>query len=297
MNTGFSVVIPAYNYGHCIERAVRSVLNQSYPVFEVIVINDGSTDDTDVLMQSLMEGDNPRLRYITQSNQGLSAVRNMGVEESTYPWLVFLDADDEMCPEGLAALGQCFQENPEALLLIGGHFSCSGEVCDQVHPWPASDNKQKNFSAFLEKKFSLSNGACAMHRQLFMAVRYDPELRHTEDLPVFAHVIANYPVATVSLPIAKIHKHVGSMRHDVDAALAVGMSLESRIFDNNGLPEWAQPMRKRYRVRRLLSLLKICDRAERYGDVRRLYGQLFRESPFMAMQPRYIRRLIKSLMK
>lgn len=297
MSTGFSVVIPAYNYGHCIERAVQSVLNQSYSDFEVLVINDGSTDNTDTVMQSLSEQNSSRLSYVRQNNQGLSAVRNRGVEEAVFSWLVFLDADDEMCSGALAALDQCAQGNPQARLLIGGHLSCSQEGCDEIRPWPASDDCQQNFSEYLGKKLTISNGACAMHRTLFASVRYDRELRHTEDLPVFAHVLANYPVATTPQPIAKIHKHEDSMRHDVSAALAVGMSLESRIFDNNGLPEWAQAMRKSYRVRRLLSLVKICDRAGSYGDVRHLYRQLFREAPLAALRPRYLRRLLKSLIK
>ncbi|PHR64023.1 glycosyltransferase family 2 protein [Alcanivorax sp.] len=297
MSAGFSVVIPAYNYGHCIERAVQSVLSQSYSDFEVLVINDGSTDNTDEIMRALENQHSDVLRYIPQVNQGLSAVRNRGIEKARFPWLIFLDADDEMCSEALSALEKCAQESPQARLLIGGHYSCSGDACEKIRPRPITADCKKNFAAFLGKKLTISNGACAMHQQLFATVRYDPNLRHTEDLPVFAHVLANYPVATTPEPIAKIHKHEDSMRHDVSAALAVGMSLEERIFDHNGLPEWAQSARKAYRVRRLLSLLKICYRAERYTDVRCLYRQLFGEAPLTALQPRYLRRLLKSLMK
>ncbi len=297
MSAGFSVVIPAYNYGHCIERAVQSVLSQSYSDFEVLVINDGSTDNTDEVMRALENQHSGVLRYIPQVNQGLSAVRNRGIEEARFPWLIFLDADDEMCSEALSALEKCAQESPQARLLIGGHYSCSGDACEKIRPRPITADCKKNFAAFLGKKLTISNGACAMHQQLFATVRYDPNLRHTEDLPVFAHVLANYPVAETPEPIAKIHKHADSMRHDVRAALTVGMSLEERIFDNNGLPEWAQKERKSYRVRRLLSLLKICDRAKSYSDVRDLYRQLFREAPLTALQPRYLRRLLKSLMK
>lgn len=78
----FSIVIPAYNYGSFLARAIHSVLDQNFIACEVIVINDGSTDSTDAVMQEILEGGDPRLRYIKQENQGLSAVRNHGVSQS-----------------------------------------------------------------------------------------------------------------------------------------------------------------------------------------------------------------------
>ncbi len=295
MSQGFSVVIPAFNYGHCVERAVRSVLKQTCPAFEVIVINDGSSDDTETVMQALVAEGDERLRYVSQSNQGLSAVRNRGVEESRYPWLVFLDADDEMCPGALAAYQACATENPSARLLIGGHVSATADRQTPIAPLEASAERKVNFANYLNKKLTISNGACAMHQSLFETVRYDPALRHTEDLPVFAHILANYDVACFPAPVAVIHKHAGSMRHDVDAALRVGLSLETSIFDDNGLPDWAATLRKPYRARRLISLIKLCERAGRYRDVRQLYRALLRVSPLQALSPRYLRRFLRSL--
>lgn len=297
MSEGFSVVIPAYNYGHCVERAVRSVLNQSCTDFEVIVINDGSTDDTDVVMRRIQESGAEPLRYIYQENRGVSAVRNRGIDESRYPWLVFLDADDEMCPGALAELQQCALKYPGARLLIGGHLSCFDSECVNVEAGPVFESRKKNLLAYLSKRLGISNGACAMHRNIFDGVRYDSDLHHTEDIPVFAHALANYPAAMTTALIARIHKHADSRRHDVEAALKVGISLESAIFENNGLPDWALGLRKPYRIRRILSLLKLCDRGGRYREVRWLYVRLFRESPVDALKPRYLRRYFKSFLK
>lgn len=298
MSMGFSVVIPAYNYGHCVERAVRSVLAQPQTAvqLDVLVINDGSSDNTDEVMQGLVEEGDGRLRYLSQPNQGLSAVRNRGVEEARHDWLIFLDADDEMCPDALTAYGDCAKAFPQARLLIGGHVSCSGDKRVDIAPLQTSEQHQANFAHYLNKKLTISNGACAMHKSLFSSVRYDPALRHTEDLPVFAHILANYPVASFAQPVAVIYKHADSMRHDVDAALQIGLSLEAHIFDNNGLPEWAAALRKPYRARRLTSLLKICARAGRHGDVRALYQALLCTAPLQALKPRYLRRYLRSLL-
>lgn len=90
-NMRFSVVIPLYNKERHILRAVKSVLNQSYSNFDLIVVNDGSTDGS---VQSL----NPvlnRLTLINQENSGESAARNTGISHANHPYIAFLDADDE----------------------------------------------------------------------------------------------------------------------------------------------------------------------------------------------------------
>jgi len=93
-----SIVIAVYNGAPTIERALASVFAQTYTDYEVIVVNDGSTDDTGAVLAHL--GD--RIRLITQGNRGLSAARNAGVRASTGEYVAFLDDDDEWMPEKLA---------------------------------------------------------------------------------------------------------------------------------------------------------------------------------------------------
>ena len=91
---GVSVVIPAYNYAKFLPFAVESARSQDYPNFEVIVIDDGSKDDTAEVMKQY---DAP-VRYVYQENAGLSAARNSGIREAKHDFVVFLDADDEFMP-------------------------------------------------------------------------------------------------------------------------------------------------------------------------------------------------------
>jgi glycosyltransferase involved in cell wall biosynthesis len=89
-SSGVSVIIPAYNYSRYLPFALESVLNQTYSPVEVIVVDDGSTDDTNKVVARYGE----RVKYIYQTNSGLSAARNTGIKAASMPFVAFLDADD-----------------------------------------------------------------------------------------------------------------------------------------------------------------------------------------------------------
>lgn len=103
-----SVVIPAYNAGKWLGDAVGSVLAQTYPEWELIIVNDGSTDGTGDLARSF--GD-PRILVVDQANQGVSAARNTGIRQSKGEFLCFMDADDAMLPENLATKVKAIAEH------------------------------------------------------------------------------------------------------------------------------------------------------------------------------------------
>jgi glycosyltransferase involved in cell wall biosynthesis len=99
-----SVVIPTFNRAHQVQAALKSVLAQTYPEFEVIVVDDGSTDGTGEAIQRLISqqlGNGKRIRYFFQPNQGQSAARNKGIAEGCGDWIAFLDSDDVWLPEKL----------------------------------------------------------------------------------------------------------------------------------------------------------------------------------------------------
>jgi glycosyltransferase involved in cell wall biosynthesis len=106
-----SVVIPLYNKGRYIARALNSVLSQTLQDFEIIVVDDGSTDDGATIVREF--GD-PRIRLIRQENQGVSAARNRGINESHAELVAFLDSDDEWLPKHLEVLFRLWKRYPEA---------------------------------------------------------------------------------------------------------------------------------------------------------------------------------------
>ncbi|PYL19270.1 MAG: hypothetical protein DMF41_10205, partial [Verrucomicrobia bacterium] len=102
-----SVVIPCYDQAHFLSEAIESVLAQTYPHFELVVVDDGSNDNTAAVVNRY-----PGIRYFRQENQGLAAARNAGLRQTMGEYLVFLDSDDRLLPSALEAGLRCFRENP-----------------------------------------------------------------------------------------------------------------------------------------------------------------------------------------
>jgi glycosyltransferase involved in cell wall biosynthesis len=118
-----SVVLPTFNRKTLLERALRSVLAQTALPREIIVVDDGSTDGTAVLLQSLQEQSlkqsqkqRPQIRYHYQTNQGVSKARNIGISMAQAPWIAFLDSDDQWLENKLALQMEQLNANPNLLL-------------------------------------------------------------------------------------------------------------------------------------------------------------------------------------
>lgn len=99
----FSVIVPVYNRAHLLARALRSVCAQSFGDFEIVVVDDGSTDNPKSAIDAAAE---PRIRYIRQENRGGGAARNTGIDQARGRFAAFLDSDDEFLPDHLAALNR-----------------------------------------------------------------------------------------------------------------------------------------------------------------------------------------------
>ena len=120
MQDTVSVIIPCYKQAGFLTDAIESVLGQTHPHIEVIVVDDGSPDDTSDVASRY-----PRVRCIRQENQGLSAARNTGIRESEGEFLVFLDADDRLTPKALESGVQHLRQCPSAAFVAGKHRTIS----------------------------------------------------------------------------------------------------------------------------------------------------------------------------
>ena len=112
----FSVIIPTYNRAGLISETIETVLLQTYPYFELIIVDDGSTDDTGSIIESRISGDT-RVRYFLKQNEERGAARNFGLKQAKGDYAVFFDSDDWMKPDYLETLKNVIEKNPGIFLL------------------------------------------------------------------------------------------------------------------------------------------------------------------------------------
>jgi glycosyltransferase involved in cell wall biosynthesis len=203
MPPAISVVIPLYNKRPQIPRAMRSVFTQTLGDFEVIVVDDGSTDGS-VTEVELCQAD-PRLRIVRQPNAGGAAARNRGMRESRAPIVAFLDADDEFLPGHLDALHSLAVQYPQAGLLVTGYYSVTANgvhrprIMQHEGPLVLEDY----FAAGCRHGYLLTPSGCAVRPQAVAAVGGFREGVHIgEDLEYWARIALRFPVAYDPRPSA-----------------------------------------------------------------------------------------------
>lgn len=295
-----SIIIPTYNYAEKVERAIQSVLAQLTDKHELIVINDGSTDTTEEVLNNLLFATDHRFQVLHKKNKGLAATRNRGIKAAASDWFIFLDADDEMMPGALKEIEQHLEENPASRMIIGGYISVWPDNAKQKESLPkslpaSSISRVKGY--LVDKTISLANGATVMHRDLFIKGMYPEHFRNAEDLPVFAQALANYHCTVLKRPLAKIHKHSTSLRHNVEYDRQVGLTLVKELFATKRLPEDCLQLEKAFTGQRALSLFRGYYTAKLYKEARQMYIYAFSVDWKVVFKLSYTRKYIKSLFK
>ena len=293
-----SIIIPAYNYAHTLERAIASARNQLDKNCELMIINDGSTDNTKDLLASL------NLKYsnivtINKLNGGLASTRNEGIRLAKGDYLIFLDADDELHSDAIHHIRTHLEQKPESRFLIGGHCSILPNGKRKLHlPNPLPDSAYDKLKSYLiDKTISLSNGACVMHKSIFTDYTYPEHFRNSEDLPMFAYTLVNFNCSILNFPLADIYKHDDSLRHNVEYAENVGLQLVDEVFNIKRIPQALQALKKAFLVQRLLSLSRVSHESNRHLQNNALFSQAFKLDKSIIFRWSYFKKFIISFCK
>jgi glycosyltransferase involved in cell wall biosynthesis len=185
----FSVIIPVHNRYRPVKEAIDSVLAQTFTDYELIVVDDGSTDDTPRVQQEYAE----RIRYLRQENRGVSAARNAGVAASSAQWLAFLDSDDAWLPEKLARQARYIEENPGMnILQTDESWIRRGRRVN-----PRNRHLKRDGHIFLDslELCLISPSAVVLSRECFDRYGpFDEDLPACEDYDLWLRVTAREPV-------------------------------------------------------------------------------------------------------
>jgi len=190
--TRVSVIIPAYNAEPYIGDAIRSVLNQDLDRFELVIVDDGSTDSTPTIIRSFSDR---RIRFLQQENQGVCAARNRGLEEARGEYVVFLDADDLILPGKLRMqleLFDTFRPYKDRLEIVNSGWTLitsDGETIEEIKPWENAP-QLTTLSWLLWKP--VFPGALMLDRQAVLAVSgFDTGLKQAEDVDLILRMAAS----------------------------------------------------------------------------------------------------------
>lgn len=197
-----SVIIPTYNYGHFIAEAIASVLSQSYRNFEIIVIDDGSTDSTKDVVSSF-----PAVRYLHQANQGIAPARNAGLHASRGEFLVFLDADDRLLPDTLMVGVASLRANPESAFVSGQRELISKNGKSLPSP-PINCIQSDHYRAFLYSNYIGTVGQVMFRRSILAAVNgFDCSVPGCDDFELYLRLTRSYPVQCHDKVVLQYRRH------------------------------------------------------------------------------------------
>ncbi|MBN1846266.1 MAG: glycosyltransferase family 2 protein [Sedimentisphaerales bacterium] len=209
-----TVVIPAYNAGRYVGRALDSVLAQTYPAAEILVVDDGSTDETGRIARSY----GPPVRCIRQENAGVSAARNTGVEAAGGDWIAFLDADDEWLVDKLRLQVGLLRRNPELVWTAGNFIRC---LCAENRRGPDIDPARARrllagceffdsyFTAYRQGSGGWTGTMLIRKQALQEAGRFPVGRQKGEDLDMWWRIAYRHPaIGYVPEPLAVYHMNI-----------------------------------------------------------------------------------------
>lgn len=216
MNEVFiSIVIPIYNKERYIRNTINNILQQTYQNFEIIIINDGSTDNSLPIVQSFID---KRIHIFSQLNSGVSDARNLGIKRAQYSYIAFCDADDEWMPDHLMHITQLIQNYPDAGLLSTGRVCYQNEKkIDKIYFSNISQSMfiVKDICSCMEKV--ITSSICIKKEAIQKVGGFKSQIKNGEDLDLWIRIASSYKVAYYNIPSVKyIANSINNASQNID---------------------------------------------------------------------------------
>ena len=250
-----SVLVAAYNSERFLERTLHSALAQTFTDFEVLVVDDGSSDGTAALVRDMMVRD-ARLRLIVQANQGLSASHNRGIAESRGELIAFLDHDDLWHPEKLAAQVACFDADPRV-----GVVSCYSEILDddgRSAGWRLGGDANGDVYAEMLEWDMVSGGSVVLVRRsaLDAAGPFDTTLRIRDDWDMWIRLARRVHFATVPRTLVGYTRRPSNESRDAVRMADEGRRVLAKAAADD--PSLSRSLLRTHEARDLVAVTSFC---------------------------------------
>ncbi|MCK6452760.1 MAG: glycosyltransferase [Alphaproteobacteria bacterium] len=289
------VVVPTCNDGAALEQAIASVMDQQGAgieehAVELVIVDDGSTDDTPARIERLRAGSPLPCVVLAQSNRGPSAARNAGLRRSAAPHLLFFDADDVLLPGALALFRRALAEHP-ADMVFGGRVEYDGTRRRAVPQPPLTGDRARDLADFLLRRRPAIGQGCAVYaRRVFDRLAWPEDIRAGEDRILHAQVLALFDCRAFAEPVAELRANrARSLGRGVERWRDILASVD-RIFDPALMPPDLMALKPEYEAYVHLSLCRLFQRAGEAARALPHYRRALSLAPRQALAPRQLAR-------
>jgi glycosyltransferase involved in cell wall biosynthesis len=236
----FSIVIPVYNKEKFVAKTLKSVLVQTFLDYEIIIVNDGSTDNSEAEIRILND---TRIQYYSKKNEGIAMARNFGIEKATAEYICFLDADDYWFPNFLVTMHRFTSELVEQKV-----FATAIEIETKNKTIPAQYSISKknefetiNFFNASQKECALWTSSVCIHKSVFDKVgTFDVKIKHGEDTEMWIRIGLEFPIVFIRKVLARYVYDAKSVSRNSN------YYFEHYTFDKYSLEEKKNPELKKY---------------------------------------------------
>jgi glycosyltransferase involved in cell wall biosynthesis len=294
-----SFVIPTYNYGRYIIRCLQSIVDQESGDYEIIVVDDGSTDNTRSIIAEISKKFLPgQLRYVYQENSGPSAARNNGAFQAQGKYVWFIDADDRLVPDALKMVREAVKKNSEVDFIFGGHVYIDDRGREIVREASfVGEDRNINFERFIKKKVhGISIGSLVVRKSVFERLSFSEGVHNNEDGIFFGHLLASCRGQTLSGILVEKIGHKDSLRNDAGAIKGSGVTVD-RLFDNKILNREQMAFKNIYLSNNYFSLFRIHLRERELNIALRYYFMSVRSYPIHLFKWRRFKKFVGCLAK
>ena len=249
--TKVSVIIPAYNSDRYIGEAIDSVLAQTYTDYEIIVVDDGSTDNTKNIVQAY--GD--RVHYLYQENQGVASARNLAIEKAQGEFIAFLDADDFFLPAKLAKQVACFEQDSTLGMVISGWrlVDSQGEKISDAEIWNYAP--QLNLTTAVLHKPARPSATMVRRDWVQQVKGFKTSLSSAEDLDFLLRLLLmGCPASWLTEILTAYRQHFGSLMSGGKTLLENTEMVMEEFFARPDLPESVRNLKNQERYQCLVWL-------------------------------------------
>ena len=233
-----SVVIATYNRANYLAETIDSVLSQSFQKFELIVVDDGSTDET----RRVVAPYGSRVRYLYQENRGPSAARNLGARNASAGWISIQDSDDLCLPNHLETLYGYANKHPESGMVFANGSYLGGPAHDRETIIPAAKSRRLaeqgvRLEDLFDKSIVRLQAALISKRCYDDVGGHDESLRISMDLDLTFRLISRYPVAYLDEVVFSYRRHSGNISGNQELRLLENIRVIEKLLDQNGEAE------------------------------------------------------------